>query len=429
MSDPPESRLPPAPPRLGPLAHLSLRAAPWLAALAMAVLWRKDRRRGAAPDAGEAPLTPEDFEAAEPGRGRAANYPWMIPPRGWKDILWRTYRKYGRTRLPALAGGVTFYLLLATFPAIAAFVSLYGLFSSVDSVEQQLQHMSSILPREAVRLIGAEMLRLARERQGTLGVAFVGSALISIWSANAGMKALFDGVNIAYNEVEKRPYLPRTLLTYAATLGALVFAVAITAMGVAVPMAFQQIGLSGSAHGWVPLRWIAIYLTAALAFSLVYRFGASRRRPRWRWVAGGGLAAALLWMAGSLGFSWYLNTFTHLGVTYGSLGAMIGFMLWVWFSVMVVLVGAELTAEIEHQTARDTTIGAPRPIGERGAVMADTIGEAFTVSPRQGRDLATAFLARQIGYVIDFLRRLGRPKRLTRTPPPGSPAARPGPRR
>jgi membrane protein len=385
-----------------------MRAAPWLAVLAMAALWT--RVRAGKPAAAKAPpcLTPEQFEAAEPYRGRGAHYPWAIPPRGWKDIVWRTYQEFGRARLQVLAGGVTFYLLLASFPAVAAFVSLFGLFSNVDSVERQLMHMSTIFPKDAVDLIGQQMLRLAQQRHGALGAALAVSALVSIWSANAGMKALFDAVNVAYNEVEKRPYLQRTLITYGATLAALIFMVSVAAVGVAVPVMFHQLGLEHPKLWWVPLRWVVIYLLAALAFTLIYRFGPSRAAPRWRWVIGGGATAALVWMGGSLGFSWYLNTFTHLGVTYGSLGAMIGLMLWVWFSVIVVLVGAEFNAEIEHQTACDTTCGAPRPLGARGAVMADSVGPALTVSPQEAADLTLAFLGRQVGYMVDFFRRVAR---------------------
>jgi len=149
---------------------------------------------------------------------------------------------------------------------------------------------------------------------------------------------------------------------------------------------------------------------AAGVFTLLYRFGPSRAPARWRWVFGGGFAAALLWMAGSLGFSWYVNTFTHFGVTYGSLGAVIGFMLWMWVSVMIVLTGAELNAEIEHQTACDTTTGAPLPIGRRGAAMADSVGAAFTVSPRQARHYVRDFLKRQVDSVANFLRGLFRRK-------------------
>ncbi|HEX3728855.1 MAG TPA: YihY/virulence factor BrkB family protein, partial [Opitutaceae bacterium] len=378
-----------------------LRLAPWLGMAAMAAFWRK-RGRPREP----APLSPEQFDAAEPGRGRAARFPWRIPPLGWKDIAWRTYHEYGRSRLPALAGGVTFYVLLAAFPAIAAFVSLYGMFSNVTTVEQQFLHLSTIFPREAVDLIGAQMIRIAFQRHGVLSIAFALSALVSVWSANAGMKALFDAINVAYNETEKRPYLPRTVMTYLATLSAILFIVAVAAIAIIAPVILHLSGLHSLAEAWKVLRWLVMWLIASLAFTLAYRFGPSRRPPRWRWVTFGAVFAAAAWMAGSLGFSWYLDTFTHLGVTYGSLGAMIGLMLWVWFSVMIVLLGAELNSEIEHQTACDTTRGGPRPIGERGAVMADSVGQAFTVSPRQARDITASFFVRQGVTVLDFFRGL-----------------------
>jgi membrane protein len=398
MSDPPPRAAAPK-----GRSKLPLRAAPWLALAAVAALWT--RRKLAGPEELDPPprLTAAQFDAAEPGRGRASHFPWTIPPLGWKDIVWRAYREVARNRLPALAGGVTFYLLLASFPAIAAFVSLYGIFSNVDSVEKQLGQMASIFPRDAVRLIGDQMVRLATQRHATLSVAFAVSTLISVWSANAGMKSLFDGLNITYDEVEKRPYLHRTVITYGATLAALAFLTAATAITVAAPIFFHEVGLHGLRYWWVPLRWLAVYVMAGSVFTLLYRFGPSRAKARWRWVFCGGFAAALLWMAGSLGFSWYVNNFTHFGVTYGSLGAMIAFMLWVWVSVMVVLIGAELNAEIEHQTACDTTTGAPLPIGRRGAVMADTVGAAFTVSPREARHYIRDFLMRQVKSVAKFI--------------------------
>ena len=383
-------------------ARLPWRAAPWLAIAALAALWPRRRKVSQSQD-GRPLLTPEEFEVSEPGRGRLSHFPWTIPPLGWKDIVWRAYREVVRNRLPALAGGVTFYLLLASFPAIAAFVSLYGIFSDVNSVEKQLGQMANIFPRDAVNLIGQQMVRLATQRHATLSVAFAVSTLISVWSANAGMKSLFDGLNIAYDESEKRPYLHRTVITYGATLAALMFLTAATAITVAAPIFFRAVGLHDLRYWWVPLRWLAVYLMAGSVFTLLYRFGPSRAKARWRWVFCGGFAAALLWMVGSLGFSWYVNNFTHFGVTYGSLGAMIAFMLWVWVSVMVVLIGAELNAEIEHQTACDTTTGAPLPIGRRGAVMADTVGAAFTVSPREARHYVRDFLMRQVKSVAKFI--------------------------
>ena len=386
---------------------LSLRLAPWLAVIAMAAFWPRGKTHG--PDAAApACSTPHQFDAAEPGRGRDANTPWAIPSRGWKDILWRTWREMGRDRLAALAGSVTFYLLLATFPALAAFVSVYGLFLDVAAVERQLHQLSAVFPSDVVNLIGDQMVRLASQKHEALGAAFAASTLVSVWSANAGMKALFDGLNVTYDETEKRPYLQRTLITYGATLGALLFLAAVVAMTLAAPILLGAVGLHELKSWWTPLRWLLVYLLAAGAFTLVYRVGPSRRQARWPWLIVGGVTAALAWMAGSLGFNWYVANFTHFGVTYGSLGAMIGFMLWVWFSLMVVLTGAELNAEIEHQTAHDTTVGAPEPLGQRGAVMADTVGKAFTVSPREAGGMAVAFASRQVGYVVGFMRRLAR---------------------
>jgi membrane protein len=372
-----------------PLLGVALRVAPWMAVVGMA--WWNRRRKPVEPIQA---LTPEAYDAVEPHRGRMADSPWRIPPRGWKDVLWRTYHEYGRTRLPALAGGATFYLLLATFPALAAFVSLYGLISNVDTAEQQFLTLSQIFPSDAVNLIGDQMVRIAAQRHGVaLGAAFAVSAAISLWSANAGMKALFDAVNVAYNEHENRPFFHLTFITYTATICAVAFIVVTVGAALAAPEAFERLGVSDISPWWDPLRLIGILVVATLAFTLVYRFGPNRRPARWRWLIGGALFAAVAWMGGSYGFTWYLNTFTHLGVTYGSLGAMIGLMLWMWFSVMIVLLGAELNSEIEHQTACDTTVGREKPMGERGAAVADSVGAAFSASPREMRDWVGATIA------------------------------------
>ncbi|HUO12633.1 MAG TPA: YihY/virulence factor BrkB family protein, partial [Caulobacteraceae bacterium] len=384
--------------------------APWvaMAAMAVAALWR-GRRNGDRAANPPRQLTPAELDAAEPGRGRCAQWPTSIPPLGWKDIFWRTYREMGRDRLPALAGGVTFYILLATFPAIAAFVSLYGIYNSdVTTVERQLGHLSNILPRDAVALLSNQMVRLASHRHATLGAAFVVSTLLSIWSANAGMKALFDSLNITFDETEKRDYLRRSIVTYIATFGALVFLALVVGTLVGAPAFFHDIGLRKFGRWWGPVRWMAVFVFAACAFSMLYRFGPSRRHARWRWVAFGGVVAALAWLGGALVFSWYVNNIANFGMTYGSIGAVIAYMLWVWVSVTVVLVGAELNAEVEHQTAIDTTVGGRKPIGQRGAVMADTVGKAFTTSPREAADWFTAFCSRQVGYVLGFLRRIAR---------------------
>jgi membrane protein len=248
------------------------------------------------------------------------------------------------------------------------------------------------------------MMRLAAQKHAALSAAFAVSMLASIWSANAGMKALFDGLNVAYGELEKRPFLSRSLITYGATLGTVLFLAMAAAMTVAAPISLHALGLH-RVHVWLtPIRWLVVYGMAAGAFTVFYRVGPSRAPARWRWVVCGGLVAALAWMAGSLIFSWGVNHFGHFGATYGSLGALIGFMLWVWCSLMVVLIGVVLNAEIEHQTARDSTTGPPLPLGSRGAVMADTVGPAFTVSAREARDLARGFAQGRIEGLKSLLR-------------------------
>jgi len=370
------------------LGRLTLLATPWLALAVAAGLWG---RRAVKPKPGmsvQAEAAPESFEAAEPGRGRLARGPHHIPPRGWKDILWRTYQEIGRDRLPAVAGGVTFYTLLALFPAIGVFVSLYGMFADVTAVRAQLVEMSTVFPSEVVSIVGDQMLRLASRPQASLSLAFVVSLLLSVWSANAGMKALVDGLNIAYDEAEKRSFARRTLLTYAATFAALVFLTVMTAILVAAPLALERGGLSGMAGAWIGLRWLILWAMAAGAFATIYRLAPCRARARWPWVTVGGVAASAFWLGGSLAFSWYVNNIAHFDVTYGSLGAVVGFMMWIWFSVMVVLIGAELNAEIEHQTALDSTVGPPRPMGQRGAAMADTVGLAFHLDITKFKDRA-----------------------------------------
>ena len=357
--------------------------APWIALLAAAplLLPRKAPAEGhlvAPPGLSEdRTMPPAEFDAAEPRRGRAADRPTAIPWRGWRDILWRTWREIGADRLPAVAGGVTFYTLLALFPAIGAFVSLYGLFADVRTVEAQLHDMAGLFPPSVVQIVGEQMLRLAGQGQAKLGVAFVISLLLSIWSANASMRALFDGLNIAYDEDEKRHLVPRALLSYLFTFCALVYAAAVSGVLIVTPVALAAARLSALEGIATPVRWLTVLAMTAVAFTMLYRFGPSRAQARWRWVWIGALLAAAGWLAGSLGFSTYVNRIAHYDATYGPLGAVIAFMVWVWFSIMAILVGAELNAEIEHQTAVDSTTGPERPMGARGAAMADTVGLAF----------------------------------------------------
>jgi membrane protein len=349
--------------------------APWFGLAALVALWPR-KRVWAMSEARK--MSPTAFEAAEPGRGRAAASPGKIPTRGWRDILWRTWKETGKDRLQIVAAGVTFYVILALFPAMGAFVSLYGLFSDVSEVQKQLNTLSALLPPGAVDLIGREMVRLATSHQASLSTAFVVSLLLAFWSANSGMKALFDGLNIAYDETEKRGFIRLTLQSYAFTVGALIFMLLVSAVMVGGPLAIAWLALGGAEAWWLPVVWLLTFAVAVSAFSVLYRFGPSREHPRWRWVTWGGVLGAVAWFGGSATFSAYVGNFAHYDKTYGSLGAFVGFMVWLWFSILVILLGAELNSEIEHQTAVDSTTGAPQPMGQRGAVMADTVGLAAT---------------------------------------------------
>lgn len=362
--------------RLGRGAAFAAKAAPWIGLGAMTGLWVRAARRPTLANPGRTVAeTPEQADAREPGHGRQASAPIRIPWLGWRDIVWRTWREVSLDRLPQVAGGITFYSLLALFPAIGAFVSLYGLFADVGAVSGQLRTLAAFVPQGVLSLVGDQMVQLASRPPAGLSVAFLVSLLLSVWSANAGMQSLISGLNVAYGEVEKRRFLVLQSLSYGATFAGLIFVTAVTAVLVAVPLWLIGLGLHET---WLlPFRWIVVLGLAIGAFAAVYRYGPSRQKARWRWVIPGAGIAALGWIGGSLGYSWFLNNVAHYDVTYGPLGAVVGFLMWIWVTAMIVLLGAELNAEMEHQTACDTTTGAPAPMGQRGAVMADTLGPAF----------------------------------------------------
>ena len=321
-------------------------------------------------------------ETLEPERGRDAKSPFAMPLKGWKDVLLRTWKEFNDDQIAAVAGGVTFFGLLALFPAMAAFVSLYGLFADVGQAREQLRLLAGFLPHDILTFVGDEMVRIAGGEHATLGFTFAVSLLFSLWSANGAVKALFHGLNIAYEERETRGLVKLNLISLAFTLGAIVFAILAVGGVVVAPVALGYLGLDAGAASLALLRWPALLVILVGGLSLVYRYGPSRERPRWLWLTPGGLAAGLLWVAASLLFSWYVANFAHYDKTYGSLGAVIGFMFWLWYSTIIILFGAELNAELEHQTAVDTTTGAPQPLGARGARMADTLGAVRGVKTR-----------------------------------------------
>jgi len=308
-------------------------------------------------------------------RGRGATSPSEIPARGWKDILLRIYDDIGEHRILALAAGITYYTILAIFPALAALVAIYGLFSNPASIAQHLDQLGGFLPGGAIDVAREQLTRVASKGGQALGWTFIVSLAISLWSANAAMKSLFDTLNIVHSEHEKRSFIKLNSISLGFTLAGIAFVLLAIGAVVVVPFVLDYLGLSRSTDLLVRiLRWPAMFIVLALALACVYRVGPSRRAARWRWITWGSVAATLVWIAASLLFSWYAANFGTFNATYGSLGAVIGFMTWLWISAIVILLGAEIDAEMEHQTARDTTEGVAKPMGGRGARMADTIG-------------------------------------------------------
>jgi len=308
------------------------------------------------------------------GAGRHADRPRDIPPQGWWMILKRSVSQAGEDRLLTEAAGVTFYTLLALFPAIAALVSIYGLVSDPGTVRAHMESLSGIIPGGGMQLIEEQLQRVASKGGGTLGISAIIGLAVSLWSANQATKAMFDALNVIYEEKEKRGFVRLTLTSLAFTLGGLVFAVVAMGAIVVLPVVFGVIGLGPTVEWALRIgRWPLLMLVVGTILAALYRFGPSRDRARWRWVTWGSAVASIVWLAGSLGFSWYVESFGSYDETYGSLGAVIGFMTWIWLSAAVVLFGGELNAEMEHQTARDTTRGPERPMGARGARMADTV--------------------------------------------------------
>jgi len=340
--------------------------------------------------------TPEDYDVRDPGRGRLAQRPEHIPHKGWIDILWRTGGAYFGDRVGFVAGGVTFFLVLSLFPTLAAFVTLYGLFADPADAWSRLAFLYSILPSNVAEFLGGEMTRLASNTQTQLTFTLIWTLALSLWTANNGIKTLFYGLNVAYHEVEKRNIVRYNLICMAFTLSGLAAVLITAGLVVGVPVFLSLFGVENGFSNVAWLRWPILFVGYVAALTVIYRFGPCRQKARWRWLTPGAIFAATLSLTVSFLFSWYLTTFVKTD-SYGPLAAFMGFLLWIWISVQVILMGAELNAEIEHQTAIDTTTGDPRPIGERGALVADTVG------PRRGSPAALTFTLKHAEAVADRL--------------------------
>jgi membrane protein len=314
---------------------------------------------------------------AEPGRGREAEGPTEIPPRGLLDVASRVRRQLRQHNASLLAAGVGLFALLAAFPALGAIVLVYGLFASPADVAEHLRLFAGIMPADALEILRQQLDSLALQQNAALGVRMLLGLAIALWSARKGMAAVMAACNVAYGERERRGFLRQIAVSLAFTCGAIVYFLATLLIGAALPIAVAAVFHNELLLTLLNLvRWLLLWSFIVLALAVIYRYATSRSRAKWRWVSWGSAIAGSLWVAGGVAFEVYVRNLGTYGETYGALGGVVVLSLWLYLSGFVVVLGAEVNAELEHQTARDSTVGPEEPIGQRGAYVADTIGKA-----------------------------------------------------
>lgn len=321
-------------------------------------------------------------ELDEAAHGREATRPSSFRWPAWRAVLLRVWERIFTDHLSIVAAGVAFFGSVAIYPALASLIGLYGLIADPVDVARNLDALRPMLPSDAYGLIESQADALAAAG-AKLGFASVVALLVALWSARLGVTALIEGLNIAYRENEERGFFMQYWISLVLTvLLLLVMVVAILAV-VAVPAALQLFDLAGAPGAWIARVAPVLILGVAIVFvfGALYRYGPDRRYARKRWVSYGAVLATLLWVVASLLLSLYISRFADFNQTYGSLGAIVGLLFWLYVSAFVVLIGGALNAEMELQTAHDTTVGPPKPLGQRGAYVADHVACAPGLPP------------------------------------------------
>jgi membrane protein len=317
-------------------------------------------------------------EAGRDERGRCADQPSDIPKRGWIDIAKRVKSEAKDDNLSLLAGGVAFFSMLSLVPGLVALVSLYGLFADPADVEDQVRDVTKALPSEARELIVDQLTSVVETSSTGLGITAIAGLALALWSASAAVKHLIGAVNVTYDERETRGFVKVRGLSLVLAVGAALFLVGAIALIAIVPAALGDSDLaSGARTAANVLRWPLLVIAMFVGLAIVYRLAPDRDDPKWRWVSWGAVVATIGWLVASVLFSVYASNFGKYNETYGSLGAVIVLMVWLYLTALLILVGSEINAEIEHQTARDSTVGPERPLGTRGARMADEVGASM----------------------------------------------------
>ena len=306
--------------------------------------------------------------------GGQARTPLQIPPRGWWQVVKRAFQEGSADNVPILAGGVAFFAFLAVFPALIAALTLYGLVADPAQVAQQMQSVAGALPAASRQIITEQLTAVTGSSGDALTVGLVVSLLAALWSASGATGNLITAINLAHDEEENRGFVKLRATALGLTLGGIVFVLLALVLVAVVPVALDTLGLG--VVGWVVaqvVRWVLLIGVVIVGLAVVYRVAPDRASPRFRWVSTGAVVAAVLWILGSVAFSLYVSFFGNYNKTYGALAGVIVLMLWLYLTCYVVLLGAEINAEAERQTAHDTTTGEPAPMGQRDAIPADTL--------------------------------------------------------
>ena len=316
----------------------------------------------------------EQVKRSRPGTqpGAQASRPAEIPPPGWKEIAKRVFKSLGKDHVSLVAGGVAFFAFLAIFPALSALIAIYGLLVPPDQVTAQVSQLASILPMQAEEMLHDALLNITTTNEEKLGWSLLLSVALSLWSANKGTAALFEGLNIVYNEEEKRNFIKLKLTTLGFTLLGFVGAIVSLTLIVGISAVIERLGLANWLETAISLiRWPILAMVFIAALALSYRYAPCRNDPKFRWVSVGSVVSTVLWLVLSAGFAYYVGNFGKYDEVYGSVAAVVVTLLWLYLTVMVILLGAEINGEMEAQTNRDTTVGPEKPIGRRGAYYAD----------------------------------------------------------
>lgn len=331
------------------------------------------------PDSSNARAARDRSRRSPPGdRGRDAERPSDLPRRGWRDIGWRVWEELVSNKLSMLAAGVAFYGFLALFPGLIALVAIYGLVADPAGVQNNIVAIDGLLPDAAQAIVHDQLISISQHSSTSLSFTLLISVAIAWWSTSSAMKAMMEALNIAYGEVERRSFFRFNLTALGLTLGSILMMIWALFGVVVVPIIvnlFAWIGLPAWFASLISLaRWPIMATFIMFGLAVLYRFGPSRQQPKWRWVSWGAAATTTLWLIGSALFSLYVSTFGTYNKTYGSLAAVAVLLLWLDLTAYLIILGAQLNAEMEHQTVKDTTVGPDRPMGLRNAYVADTVG-------------------------------------------------------